>query len=215
MNPLTGNPILSDNGEPVLTVFHQHSEECVKRITKILLSISKDNDTLLVSSVVDPLPLARQVWQDLWAVSGTAPENCLYTFVEIFIFKYLSDLGVLQGFFSFRHLLSLYNSNSKNAVLEYYAKNVRPEIKKRFPRGGSDNTTIINGTIFVSKDDNAVDGYSVVFKKILERFEPFGTLENIDYGFKSKLFETFLKESISKKNRGQFFTLLLKLCALS
>lgn len=206
INPLTGNPILSDNGEPVLTVFNQHSEECVKLISKILSSISKDNDTLLASSVVDPLPLAQQVWQDLWAVSGATPENCLYTFVEVFIFKYLSDLGVLQGFFSFGHLLSLYNNNSENAVLEYYAKNVRPEIKKRFPRNNKDNTTIINGTIFVSKDDNAVDGYSVAFKKILERFEAFGTLENIDYDFKSKLFETFLKESISKKNWGQFFT---------
>ncbi len=206
INPLTGNLIKSENGELVVTVFNQHSEECVKLISKILSSISKDNDTLLESSVVDPLPLAQQVWQDLWAVSGATPENCLYTFVEVFIFKYLSDLGVLQGFFSFGHLLSLYNSNSENSVLEYYAKNVRPEIKKRFPRNDKDNTTIINGTIFVSKDDNAVDGYSVVFKKILERFESFGTLENIDYDFKSKLFETFLKESISKKNWGQFFT---------
>ena len=206
INPLTGNLILSDSGEPVATVFNQHSEECVKLISKILSSITKENDVLRASSVVDPLPLAQQVWQDLWAVSGATPENCLYTFVEVFIFKYLSDLGVLQGFFSFGHLLSLYNSNSENAVLEYYAKNVRPEIKKRFPRNEKDNTTIINGTIFVSKDDNAVDGYSVVFKKILERFESFGTLENIDYDFKSKLFETFLKESISKKNWGQFFT---------
>lgn len=206
INPLTSNPISFDNGELVSTVFNQHSEECVKLISKILSSVSKNNDTLLVSSVVDPLPLAQQVWQDLWAVSGATPENCLYTFVEVFIFKYLSDLDVLQGFFSFGHLLSLYNSNSENAVLEYYAKNVRPEIKKRFPRNIKDNTTIINGTIFVSKDDNAVDGYSVVFRKILERFEAFGTLENIDYDFKSKLFETFLKESISKKNWGQFFT---------
>jgi type I restriction-modification system DNA methylase subunit len=207
INPLTGNPILLDNGELVSTVFNQHSEECIKLISKILSSISKDNDTLLVSSsVVDPLPLAQQVWQDLWAVSGATPENCLYTFVEVFIFKYLSDLGVLQGFYSFSNLLAQYGNNSDNAVLEYYATTVRPEIKKQFPKNDKDNTTIINGTIFVSKDDIAVDGYSVVFKKILERFEAFGTLQNIDYDFKSKLFETFLKESISKKNWGQFFT---------
>lgn len=206
LNPLTGNLILSGNGEPISTSFNQHSEECVKLIGKILSSIGKNNDTLLVSSVVDPLPLAQQVWQDLWAVSGATPESCLYTFVEIFIFKYLSDLSVLQGFYSFDDLLSRYNKNSENDVLEYYVKTVRPEIKKLFPRNEKDKTTIINGTIFVSKDDIAVDGYSVVFKKILERFEAFGTLENIDYDFKSKLFETFLKESISKKNWGQFFT---------
>lgn len=69
-----------------------------------------------------------------------------------------------------------------------------------------DKTTIINGTIFVSKDDKAVSGYATVFHKILKRFNDFGTLENIDYDFKSKLFETFLKESISKKNWGQYFT---------
>lgn len=206
INPLTGNLILSDNGAPIATNFNQHSDECIKLITKMLSSLSKDNDTLLAPSVVDPLPLAQQVWQDLWAVSGATPENCLYTFVEVFIFKYLSDLGVLQGFFSFNDLLSRYSSNAENAVLEYYANTIRPEIKRLFPRNAKDNTTIINGTIFVSKDDKAVDGYAVVFKKILERFEKFGTLENIDYDFKSKLFETFLKESISKKNWGQFFT---------
>ena len=206
LNPLTGNPIKCQNGEPVVTIFNQHSEECIKLISKMLSSVSKDNDTLLVSTVVDPLPLAQQVWQDLWAVSGAAPENCLYTFVEVFIFKYLSDLGVLPSMYSFGNLLGQYKSNSENEVLEFYAKSVRPKIKELFPGNLKDKTTIINGTIFVSKDDIAVDGYSVVFKKILERFEAFGTLENIDYDFKSKLFETFLKESISKKNWGQFFT---------
>lgn len=205
INPLTGNPVLSDDKTPVAVNFNRHSEECVKLITRMMSSLSKDNDTLLASAVVDPLPLAQQVWQDLWAVSGATPENCLYTFVEIFIFKYLSDLGVLHGFYSFYDLLSRYGSNTENAVLEYYANTIRPEIKRLFPRSSRDNTTIINGTIFVSKDEKAVDGYAAVFKKILERFDKFGTLENIDYDFKSKLFETFLKESISKKNWGQFF----------
>lgn len=206
INPLTGNRIKLDSGEPVSTVFDQNSDECIKLISKIISSINKNNDTILASAIVDPLPLAQQVWQDLWAVSGATPENCLYTFVEVFIFKYLSDLGVLSGMYCFDNLLAQYKGNSENAVLEFYAKTVRPKIKELFPRNPKDNTTIINGTIFVSKDDRAVDGYAVVFRKILERFEKFGTLENIDYDFKSKLFETFLKESISKKNWGQFFT---------
>lgn len=206
INPLTGNPILSDNGQPVSTIFDQNSDECVKLISKIISSISKTNDKLCTSSIVDPLPLAQQVWQDLWAVSGATPENCLYTFVEIFIFKYLSDLGVLPVMYSFSNIMKQYNNNTENEVLEFYANSVRPEIKKRFPKNIKDNTTIINGTIFVSKDEKAVDGYAVVFKKILKQFDKFGTLENIDYDFKSKLFETFLKESISKKNWGQFFT---------
>ena len=206
INPLTGNRITLSNGDPLSTVFNQHSDECVKLISRIISSISKDNDALLEQTVVDPLPLAQQVWQDLWAVSGATPENCLYSFVEIFIFKYLSDLGVLSGLYSFGNLLAQYGGNTDNEVLEFYANTVRPKIKELFPGNPKDRTTIINGTIFVSKDDKAVDGYAAVFRKILERFEKFGTLEKIDYDFKSKLFETFLKESISKKNWGQFFT---------
>ncbi|WP_269207859.1 N-6 DNA methylase [Rickettsia bellii] len=41
---------------------------------------------------------------------------------------------------------------------------------------------------------------------MLDKFNKYGRLEHIDYDFKSKLFESFLKESISKKNWGQFFT---------
>lgn len=206
INPLTGNEIKLEDGGAIALQFSKDDPECIKLISKALVSIDAENDTIFTSSIVDPLPLAQKVWQDLWAVSGATPENCLYTFVEVFIFKYLSDLGVLTGFYSFNHLLDQYKTNSDNDVIEYYASTVRTEIKKRFPRNEKDGTTIINGTIFVSKDDRAVSGYATVFRKILERFRDFGTLENIDYDFKSKLFETFLKESISRKNWGQFFT---------
>ena len=206
INPLTGNEITAEDGSRITLNFSKHDVDCIKLINKAVASISTTNDGILASAVVDPLPLAQKVWQDLWSVSGATPENCLYTFVEIFIFKYLSDLGVLTGFYSFHDLLSRYKTNSENQVIDYYATTVRPEIKRLFPGNPKDKTTIINGTIFVSKDDIAVSGYATVFKKTLLRFEEFGTLENIDYDFKSKLFETFLKESISKKNWGQFFT---------
>ncbi len=206
LNPLTGNEIKTENGNTISLVFNKDDIECIKIINKILPSISANNDTILATAIVDPLPLAQQVWQDLWSVSGATPENCLYTFVEIFIFKYLSDLGVLKGIHSFSNLLNQYLTNGENEVLEFYASTVRKKIKELFPLNPKDKTTIINGTIFVSKDDKAVAGYATVFKKILNRFNEFGTLENIDYDFKSKLFETFLKESISKKNWGQFFT---------
>lgn len=115
-------------------------------------------------------------------------------------------MGVLRGMYSFYDLLGKYAGNNDNEVLEYYASVIRVKIKELFPGNPKDKTTIINGTIFVSKDDKAVSGYATVFKRILNRFNDFGTLENIDYDFKSKLFETFLKESISKKNWGQYFT---------
>ena len=206
VNPATGNEILQEDGSKITLNFDKNSTDCITLINKIRSSINSTNDNLKEAAAVDPLPLAEKVWQDLWAVSGATPENCLYTFVEIFIFKYLSDLGVLKGMYSFYDLLGRYSGNNENEVLEFYASTVRVKIKELFPGNPKDKTTIINGTIFVSKDDKAVSGYATVFHRILKRFNDFGTLENIDYDFKSKLFETFLKESISKKNWGQYFT---------
>ncbi len=206
VNPKTGNEITQEDGSKITLNFDKNSTNCINLINKIAASISSDNDQLKPPSAVDPLPLAQKVWQDLWAVSGATPENCLYTFVEIFIFKYLSDLGVLQGVHSFYSLISQYGSNTDDDVLDFYAQTIRVKIKQLFPWNPKDKTTIINGTIFVSKDDKAVSGYATVFRRILNRFNDFGTLENIDYDFKSKLFETFLKESISMKNWGQYFT---------
>lgn len=206
INPASGNEILQEDGSKITLNFDKKSTECITLKNKIRASINATNDQIKAAATVDPLPLAEKVWQDLWAVSGATPENCLYTFVEIFIFKYLSDLGVLRGMYSFYDLLGKYAGNNDNEVLEYYASVIRVKIKELFPGNPKDKTTIINGTIFVSKDDKAVSGYATVFKRILNRFNDFGTLENIDYDFKSKLFETFLKESISKKNWGQYFT---------
>lgn len=206
VNPATGNEILQEDGSKITLNFDKKSADCIVLINKIRASINASNDTLRAAASVDPLPLAEKVWQDLWAVSGATPENCLYTFVEIFIFKYLSDLGVLKGMYSFYDLLSKYSGNNENEVIEFYASTIRVKIKELFPGNPKDKTTIINGTIFVSKDDKAVSGYATVFHKILKQFNEFGTLENIDFDFKSKLFETFLKESISKKNWGQYFT---------
>ena len=208
MNPETGNRILDEDGAPLVAPFDSKSDDCIALLNRIAGSIGPHADQIVPIALVDPLPLATKVWQDLWAVSSATPENCLYSFVEIFIFKYLSDLGILNGMYSFSYLLRQYREegNTEEAVLQNYARNIRPMIKQLFPAGRRDNTTIINGTIFVSKDERAVSGYATVFHKILERFASFVSLQNIDRDFKSRLFETFLKESISKKNWGQFFT---------
>lgn len=136
------------------------------------------------SYAIDPLPLAETIWEDLSIVAST-PEECLYTFVEIFIFKYLSDLGILHGMYSFYDLIRRFHGNTAGEVLETYASSIRPKIKELFPGSLNDKTTIINGTIFVSKDDKAVAGYETVFRKILKRFNEFGSLESIDYDLRA------------------------------
>ncbi len=206
INVSAGNEIKDENGKPLKYNFDFKDERLPELIEKIINSINEKNDQIKPKNLVNPTDLAKQIWQDIWSVSGATPENCLYTFVELFIFKYLSDLGVLKGLHNFDNLLKMYETNTKDEVLQYYADTIRKKIKELFPKNDIDNTTIINGTIFVSKDQKAVAGYSTVFKKVLLRFKVYGRLEHIDYDFKSQLFESFLKESISKKNWGQFFT---------
>ncbi len=216
VNAFTGKKIKDEKGNDIKDLFDPKNEKIVKLIEKINDSISEKNNKLKPKKLINPTDLAKQIWQDVWSVSGATPENCLYTFVELFIFKYLSDLGVLKGMYCFDTLIKSYENNENDEVLENYASIIRPQIKKKFPADLSgDKTTIINGTIFVSKDQNAVAGYSTVFRKVLEKFEKYGRLENIEPDFKSQLFESFLKESISKKNWGQFFTPLKVIRAIT
>lgn len=198
--------ILDEDGNKIIEPFNPESPIIAELLGKIYESIDEKNSQVIKPKPTNPTPLAKRIWQDIWSVSGATPENCLYTFVELFIFKYLSDLNILTGSFNFYKLLERYEIDREEDVLEEYANRIRPKIKKLFPKNLKDNTTIINGTIFVSKDEKAIKGYSTVFKRILERFRDEGKLENIHLDFKSKLFESFLKESISKKNWGQFFT---------
>ena len=84
VNPANGHEILQEDGSKITLNFDKTSAECIVLINKIRASINATNDTLKAAASVDPLPLAEKIWQDLWAVSGATPENCLYTFVEIF-----------------------------------------------------------------------------------------------------------------------------------
>lgn len=215
VNVETGNRIKDEDGKELKYNFNPKDEKLPELIEKIISSINEINDHIKPKKLVNPTDLAKQIWQDIWSVSGATPENCLYTFVELFIFKYLSDLGILKGLHSFHTLYEMYETNSEDEVLQFYADSIRIKIKDLFPKNTIDNTTIINGTIFVSKDQKAVDGYSTVFKKVLGKFKDYGKLEYIDKDFKSQLFESFLKESISKKNWGQFFTPLKVIRAIT
>ncbi len=217
VNTETGNRIKGEDGNEFNYNFVPKDEKLPELIEKINSSINEINDQIKPKKLVNPTDLAKQIWQDIWSVSGATPENCLYTFVELFIFKYLSDLGILGQGINFDHLQERYEyqiASPNEEALEYYANTIRPQIKRLFPEG-PDNTTIINGTIFVSKDQTAVKGYSTVFKKVLGKFKDYGKLEYIDKDFKSQLFESFLKESISKKNWGQFFTPLKVIRAIT
>ena len=208
MNPMTGNAILDEHGNKLLTNIHPASnpKETEKLLKRILSSISKNNDSLLKEKYLNPTDLAVKIHQKLWITKNVSPSTALYTFVELFLFKYLSDLDVLKGMYSFEYLRSLYNDNSEIDVLNTYLSNngARAKMKELFPEA-PDGTGIINGNVF-----HEDDGDAKIFKAILDTFKTYenenGKFINISKDFKSQLFESFLKQDSDSKNMGQFFT---------
>ena len=88
INPLTGNRIKTEDKKNIVELFDKNNDKLPKLIEKIINSINEKNDSIKPKKMVNPKDLAKQIWQDVWSVSGATPENCLYTFVELFIFKY-------------------------------------------------------------------------------------------------------------------------------
>lgn len=208
MNPLTGNQIKDEHGNGLQTNIHPatNPKETEKIIRRILSSISADNDKLLKHEYLNPTDLASKIHQKLWITKNVSPSTALYTFVELFLFKYLSDLGVLKGMYSFEHIQSLYSDNSNVDVLNTYLSDngARAKMKELFPEA-IDGTGIINGNVF-----HEDDGDARIFRAILDAFKNYerenGKFINISKDFKSQLFESFLKQDSDSKNMGQFFT---------
>ncbi|MFA5001154.1 MAG: N-6 DNA methylase [Candidatus Paceibacterota bacterium] len=204
-NTLLKNDFIVDqkNDEENFDNLKVKTQETIKLIQKILTFIDSQHSKMEKGQAINPTTLAGQIWQDVWSVAGATPEKCLYTFVELFIFKYLSDLGILQeddkgNKVNFDYIFSL----DPDKAFRNYTDNVRPYLKVMFPASEDDQTTIINGTVL----NPNVDEHRLVFYKILSKFKKFGPLKNIDPGFKSQVFEAFMKRSISQKKWGQFFT---------
>ena len=150
----------------------------------------------------NPHKLADEIWQIIWRLKADQPEDCLATFVELFVFKFLDDLGLLVSDengndVSLSHVMTIEKSKS----YRYYYTTVREHIKKLFP-AGSDGYSIINGIVLNMTN---VD-HNIIFHEIMKKFIIFGSLKNTDPSFKSKLYESFLQESKTTSTFGQHFT---------
>lgn len=218
INPMTGNPILDENRSKINFQVKpkENSRFLVELINKVILSINKANDQILKKQYLDPTNLAVKINKILKNLTFATAKQSLYTFVELFLFKYLSDIGILTEENSFEYICSLYNKsgNSDAKVLGKYTDGARKTMKTLFPEG-NDGTSIINGQVFhVEKDEfnNYIskDNTDMIFKQVIEEFKNYeeenGKFLNISKDFKSKLFETFMKNSDEKSGMGQFFT---------
>lgn len=177
----------------------KHSLETFESVREV---ISPTNSILHYEPPIDPTDFAKHVWQTMWIASGESPDKCLLTFIELFIFKYLSDLNILTidnkgNKINFKDIIAL----DSTVAFANYTANVRPYLKILFPPNGG--TTVINGGVL----DSHITGHDKVFYNILKEFESFKELTNIDPNFKSKVFEHFMKgKAEGVKNLGRFFT---------
>ena len=210
INSLNGDRIKRKDGKEIKTIFDSKLTKNVNEIESLIeevdLSITATTSTLREEKIIDPSDLARQMWQTIWVATGKSPIKCLYNVVELLIFKFLSDLNVLDKSYGFNTVYELTKISPEQA-LTFYARNSRMQIGDLFPKG-ADGTTLINGTIFVNEAGIPNLSQSVLFqhslKHLFEYQNNFGNFVKIDKNFKTKLYETFLKQEVEAL--GQYFT---------
>ncbi len=210
INALNGERIRGKDGNELKTIFNNNSildvDKLENLIDEIDSSITKKNSQLKEENIIDPSKLANRMWQTIWVATGKSPVKCLYNVVELLIFKFLSDLKVLDENYNFKRIYEM-SRVSPEESLTYYVKNSREKMRKLFPKG-EDKTTIINGTIFVDEHEEPVLAQAILFGKSLRHLNDyeteFGTFNKISKQFKTKLYESFLKQEVEAL--GQYFT---------
>lgn len=209
INALNGDPIRDAAGNELNALFHfivKNTNTIEFLLDEADASIDKDNSKIRTARLVDPSPLASRLWQTIWVATGKSPVKCLYNVVELFIFKFLSDLKVLPEDIAFPKIYAKSRGNPEES-LEFYARNTRKKIYQLFPPG-KDGTTIINGTIFVTDSGEPNLSQAILFSRSLDHLqrysEEFGSLTKINKQFKTKLYESFLQQEVEAL--GQYFT---------
>ena len=172
-------------------------------------SLTATTNVIAQPSVVDPSGLANTIWQKIWVHTGKTPEKCLYNVVELFVFKFLTDLGVLKPHAGFWSVASLAETGSPDDALTQYAQIGRKAVQKLFP-AGEDGTTIINGTIFVNEAGAPNIAQARLFAEIVRDLTSYdaesGSFRYIKREFKTRLYESFLRQSAGVRALGQYFT---------
>lgn len=217
INPHTRNRIRTDQVLPVFdaksisadTATVEYRLGLEKVVDQADHSLSPENDELRTPSLMDPSGLAQRIWQKIWINTGKEPEKCLYNVVELFVFKFLSDLSVLDVHNDFENVCGTNDRSGHAAALASYANMSRPAVRSLFPEG-PDGTGIINGTIFVNEKGEANNSQARLFCEVLEDLREYdrrhGSFRYIAKDFKTRLYESFLRQGAGLHHLGQFFT---------
>lgn len=194
-------------------------------IEEILERLDPDTDSIIYEEAVDPSSLADKVWQTIWLATHEEPKHCLATFVELFLYKFLSDLELLPENLRIDKLNcdeELFRRRQGKTQIEFYVQTVRNRMKSLFPAEdppsfplddflvGSDTTSIIDGFVFLepgmTNHNHPLETFNHSFLKIVKDFVDFGKIRKIDTEFKSRVYEKFLKKNVKQQKLGQYLT---------
>lgn len=194
--------VTREDGKPMPALVNYKDKTFIAELLQIIANYDEKTAIVKQPASVNPSLLAKSVWQTIWRLKADRPEDCLATFVELFLYKFLNDLGLLKKNaagqdVSIDYVLSL----DRKHCYGYYYSTVRPFIKELFPPG-ADGYSIINGIVLQPTN---ID-HNLIFATLLEKFIRFGSLKNTSPEFKSRLYESFLQESDTTTSFGQFFT---------
>lgn len=134
----------------------------------------------------NPLLVKQQtifnLWQKIFVSTGENAHNCLSTFVELLLYKGISDAGLLPRDYSIENLSSPSATNS----LRTYKTSIRNYIKTEVFPAIVNQPGVINGFAFEEQE--------TVFKTVLRDLCELGNLsqQQIDPDFKRRIIESFL-----------------------
>lgn len=124
----------------------------------------------------------RSLWQKIFVCTGENAHTCLATFVELLLYKGISDAGMLPLEFSIGNLAEM----GRKSALNTYVATVRQYIRTRLFPTVMNQPGVINGFAFNQQE--------TVFKSVLQDLNDLGNLaqRQIDPDFKRRVMEAFL-----------------------
>lgn len=142
--------------------------------------------------------LIKSLWQKIFVSTGEEAHRCLDTFVELLVYKGISDAKLLDSDFSISQIKKM------PKALNFYKTTIRKFIKDElFPTMGTQPGIIEENAFAFTEQSNT-------FQSVLDDLDGLGDIANtqLDPDFKRRVLETFLGSSNreGKIKNGQHIT---------
>lgn len=203
-------------------------------IDAILSELHPQTDEFAHAPAFDPSVVAKSVWQDVYIATRQDPEKCFQTFVELFMYKLVSDYGLLPDNLRIEQLVvspEMFKRDTGLTQVEFYFQNVRDLMKRqRFPEsttqilqsgltscaGYKTTKAIIPSIRSEGGTTSIINGhafneqpqdYNTAFVGILKKLAALPNITRLERTFKSRVYEQFLRrDPNTTKVSGKYLT---------